>query len=42
MSFHTVNSHRKNIFRKLEANDLYEAIKYAIRAGISNVAEYYI
>lgn len=42
LSFHTVNSHRKNIFRKLEINNVHEAVKYAIRAGIFNVAEYYI
>jgi DNA-binding NarL/FixJ family response regulator len=42
LSFHTVNSHRKNIFRKLEVNNLHEAIRYAIRAGIFDVAEYYI
>lgn len=42
LSFHTVNSHRKNIFRKLEVNNVHEATKYAIRAGIIDVAEYYI
>ena len=42
LSFHTVNSHRKNIFRKLEVNNLHEAIKYAIRSGIFDIAEYYI
>lgn len=42
VSFHTVNSHRKNIFRKLEVNNVHEAIKYAIRAGIMDVAEYNI
>lgn len=42
LSFHTVNSHRKNIFRKLEINNLHEAVRYAIRAGIFDVAEYYI
>ena len=42
LSFHTVNSHRKNIFRKLEVNNLHEAIRYAVRAGIFDVAEYYI
>ncbi|MDR1203025.1 MAG: response regulator transcription factor [Tannerellaceae bacterium] len=42
LSFHTVNSHRKNIFRKLEINNVHEAVKYAIRAGIFDIAEYYI
>ncbi|MDR1673288.1 MAG: response regulator transcription factor [Bacteroidales bacterium] len=42
LSFHTVNAHRKNIFRKLEVNNVHEAIKYALRAGIINVAEYCI
>lgn len=42
LSFHTVNSHRKNLFRKLEVNSLHEAIRYAIRAGIFDVAEFYI
>jgi DNA-binding NarL/FixJ family response regulator len=42
LSFHTVNTHRKNIFRKLEINNVHEAVKYAIRAGIFDVAEYYI
>jgi DNA-binding NarL/FixJ family response regulator len=42
LSFHTVNSHRKNIFRKLEINNVHEAVKYAIRAGLIDIAEYYI
>lgn len=42
LSFHTVNTHRKNIFRKLGVNNLHEAIKYAVRAGIFDIAEYYI
>jgi len=42
LSFHTVNSHRKNIFRKLEVNNVHEATKYAMRAGIVDMAEYYI
>lgn len=42
LSFHTINTHRKNIFRKLEVNNVHEAIKYAIRAGIIDIAEYYI
>lgn len=41
-SFHTVNTHRKNIFRKLGVNNLHEATKYAIRAGLVDTSEYYI
>ena len=41
-SFHTVNTHRKNIFRKLEVNNVHEATKYALRAGLIDSAEYYI
>lgn len=42
LSFHTINSHRKNIFRKLDINNVHEATKYAMRAGIVDLAEYYI
>ena len=42
LSFHTINSHRKNIFRKLGVNNVHEATKYAMRAGIVDMAEYYI
>lgn len=42
LSFHTINSHRKNIFRKLGVNNAHEATKYAMRAGIVDLAEYYI
>ncbi len=42
VSFHTVNTHRKNIFRKLGINNVHEATKYAMRAGIIDVAEYCI
>ncbi len=42
LSVHTVMTHRKNIFRKLQVNNVYEATKYAMRAGIVNRAEYYI
>lgn len=42
LSFHTVNSHRKNIFRKLEVNNAHEATKYAMKAGIVDLVEYYI
>lgn len=41
-SIHTVTTHRKNIFRKLEVNNVHEATKYALRAGIIDSAEYYI
>ena len=41
-SFHTVNTHRKNIFRKLSVNNVHEATKYALRAGLVDSAEYYI
>lgn len=42
LSFHTVNTHRKNIFRKLDVNNVHEAIKYAMRAGLVDMADYYI
>ena len=41
-SFHTVNTHRKNIFRKVGVNTVHEATKYALRAGLVDSAEYYI
>lgn len=41
-SFHTINTHRKNIFRKLGVNSLQEATRYALRAGLVDTAEYYI
>ncbi len=42
VSTHTVMTHRKNIFHKIEVNNVHEATKYAIRAGIVDIAEYYI
>lgn len=42
LSFHTVNSHRKNIFRKLKVNNAHEATRYAMKAGIVDAVEYYI
>jgi DNA-binding NarL/FixJ family response regulator len=42
VSVHTVMTHRKNIFRKLDVNNVYEATKYAIRSGLIDMAEYYI
>ena len=41
-SIHTINSHRKNIFRKLNVNCAHDAIKYALRAGLVDQAEFYI
>lgn len=35
-------THRKNIFRKLSVNNVHEATKYAMRAGIVDPMEYYI
>lgn len=42
ISIHTVMSHRKNIFRKLEVNSSSELIMYAIKAGWIDNIEYYI
>ncbi|MDE6198291.1 MAG: response regulator transcription factor [Muribaculaceae bacterium] len=41
-STHTIVTHKKNIFRKLGVNNVYEATRYAIRAGIIEMMEYYI
>nr|WP_314517430.1 response regulator transcription factor [uncultured Prevotella sp.] len=41
-SFHTVNTHRKNIFRKIGVNNVHEATRYAMRTGLVDAAEYYI
>ena len=42
LSFHTINTHRKNIFRKINVNNVKEAIKYAMRAGIIDIIDYSI
>ncbi|NVO11214.1 MAG: response regulator transcription factor [Bacteroidales bacterium] len=42
ISFHTVISHRKNIFRKAEINNTSELIIYAIKAGLIDNIDYYI
>jgi DNA-binding NarL/FixJ family response regulator len=42
ISFHTVISHRKNIFRKLGVTSVSELIMYSIKAGWINTIEYYI
>ena len=41
-SIHTINTHRKNIFRKLGINTAHEAVKYALRAGLIDPSEFYI
>ena len=41
-SVHTINTHRKNIFRKLKVNTAHEAIKYALRAGWVDQNDFYI
>lgn len=41
-SIHTVTTHRKNIFRKLNVNTAHEAIKYALRAGLVDPSVFYI
>jgi DNA-binding NarL/FixJ family response regulator len=41
-SVHTITTHRKNIFRKLDINTAHEAVKYALRAGLIDPSEFYI
>lgn len=41
-STHTITTHKKNIFRKIGVNNVYEATKYALRAGLLEMMEYYI
>lgn len=41
-STHTIMTHKKNIFRKLEVNNIHEATKYALRSGLIDSMEYYI
>lgn len=42
ISFHTVISHRKNIFRKLGVTSVSELIMYSVKAGWINLIEYHI
>ncbi len=42
ISTHTVVTHRKNIYRKLEVNNSQEAAGYALRAGIIDTSDYSI
>jgi DNA-binding NarL/FixJ family response regulator len=41
-SVHTIMTHKKNIFRKLEVNNVHEATKYALRSGLIDTMDYYI
>lgn len=41
-SIHTIHTHKKNIFRKINVNTAHEASRYAIRTGIVEMVEYYI
>ncbi|MCD8194192.1 MAG: LuxR C-terminal-related transcriptional regulator, partial [Tannerellaceae bacterium] len=41
-SVYTIVTHKKNIFRKLEVNNVHDATKYALRAGLIDTIEYYI
>lgn len=42
ISYHTVNTHRKNIFKKMEVSNASELIILAIKAGWIDNIEYYI
>ncbi len=42
ISFHTVMTHRKNIFRKLGVSSTPELLMYAIKAGLIDNIEYHI
>jgi len=42
LSHHTVNTHRKNIFRKLRINNVQELIKFALKNRLVDLTEYYI
>lgn len=42
ISYHTVNTHRKNIFRKVEVSNASELTMHAIKSGWINNIEYYI
>ena len=42
LSFHTINTHRRNIYTKLGVNSVNEATRYALQAGLIDLVEYYI
>lgn len=41
-SYHTIVTHKKNIFRKLGVSTVFEATRYAIKAGLTDIADYCI
>ncbi len=41
-SYHTINTHKKNIFCKLQIHNVSELIMYAVHNGIVDSIEYYI
>lgn len=41
-SIHTIITHKKNIFRKIGVNNVYEATKYSLKAGLVDMIDYYI
>jgi len=42
LSYHTVVTHRKNIFRKLGVSSIHALTIYAIKSGLIDTTEYYI
>lgn len=42
LSVHTIVTHRKNIYRKLNINNSSELLMYAVKKGIIDTTEYYI
>jgi DNA-binding NarL/FixJ family response regulator len=42
LSGHTVNTHRRNILKKLDLNNTSELVMYAVKTGIVEALEYYI
>ena len=42
ISMHTVITHRKNIYRKLDVNNSQEASRYAFKTGILDSSDYFI
>ena len=42
LSIHTIQTHRKNIFKKLNINNTSELLMFAVKKGIIDTTEYYI